>query len=189
MGSVTTEQNRDFHRAAANFYRHSPWRSVGEDETIKIACAQLEGGPWYALVLGKKSKLRGLILFDDHEGHELMREADYEVVADRLRNIGVHFEDRGQVRPADLEAAKQNRYEVAGPSAYPHPFRMDLGRQFRAPVAWELELLEATLWLVPDFLKRAKDRTPEVFEYAFDGMIGRMNLDLCWVPRGRSRTG
>ena len=76
-------------------------------------------------------------------------------------------------------------FEVAGPSAYPHPFRMETGRKFRSPVAWELELLEACLWTIPDFLKRTRSRTPDVLEYAFDGMIGRMTLDLSWVPAGR----
>jgi hypothetical protein len=182
MASVTTEQARDFHRGAAHFYRQAPWRSVAEGETIKIECAQLAGGPWYAVILGKKSRIRGLILFDDREGRRLMEREDYEAIADVLSNISVHFEDRGQVSPDVVEAVKQHGFELAGPSAYPHPFRMETGRKFRAPVAWELELLEASLWTIPDFLTRAEDRTPVVLEYAFDGMIGRMTLDLSWVP-------
>jgi len=185
MSDVTPEQTRDFYRAAASFYRQSPWRLVTEGETTKVNCSQLEGGPWYAVVLGKKSRLRGLMLFDDEESRQLMASADYEVIADRLRNIAVHFEDRGEVGPDAMEAIRQNGFELAGPSAYPHPFRMETDRKFRSPVAWELELLEACLWTIPDFLKRAKDRTPEVFEYAFDGMIGRMTLDLSWVQPGR----
>src|SRR4051812_15790564 len=97
MSDVSLDQSRDFHRAAAHFYRKAPWRSVAEGETIQVECAQLEGGPWYAVILGKKSRLRGLVLFDDEEGRRLMERADYEVIADRLRNIAVHFEDRGQV--------------------------------------------------------------------------------------------
>jgi hypothetical protein len=188
MDGVTTEQVRDFHRAAASFYRHSPWRSVAEAETIKVECEQLTGCPWYAVVLGKKSRLRGLMLFDDEEGRQLMASADYEAIADRLRNIAVHFENRGEVGPEAMEAVRQNGFEVAGPSAYPHPFRMEAGRKFRSPVAWELELLEACLWSIPDFLNRTKRRTPDVLEYAFDGMIGRMTLDLSWVPAGRLGT-
>src|SRR3954471_8673793 len=187
MDGVSTEQARDFYRAAARFYRESPWRSVAEDETIKVECEQLEGGPWYAVVLGKKSPLRGLILFDVWQSRWLMRRDDYETIADRLRNIGVHFEGRGEVGADAVEAVRQHGYEVAGPSAYPHPFRMEIGRKFRPPVAWELELLEACLWTIPDFLVRAKDRSPGVLEYAFDGMIGRMTLDLSWVSKERPR--
>jgi hypothetical protein len=180
MAGVTPEQTRDFYRAAANYYRHSPWRSVSESETIKIGCGQLDSGPWYAVVLGKKGLIKGLMLFDDRESRLLMGQAQYESIADRLQNIAVHFEDRGQVPPDNLEAVRKHGFEVAGPSAFPHPFRMELGRHFRAPEAWEMELLEACLWVIPDFLKRAQDRPPEVFEYAFDGTIGRMSLDLSW---------
>jgi hypothetical protein len=68
MDGVTTEQAGDFYRAAAHFYRQSPWRSVAEGETIKVECSQLEGGPWYAIILGKKSRLRGLMLFAEASG-------------------------------------------------------------------------------------------------------------------------
>ena len=76
MSDVSPEHSRDFYRAAAHFYRKAPWRSIGEREIIGIHCSQLEGGPWFAVVLGKKSRLRGLILFDDLEGCRLMAEAD-----------------------------------------------------------------------------------------------------------------
>ena len=186
MGTVSAEQSRDFYRAAASFYREAPWRSVGEGETIKIQCQQLESGPWYAVILGKMINIKGLMLFDDREGRRLMQRANYERIADRLRTIAVHFEDAGQADPEDVAAVKQHGFEVAGPNAYPLAFRMETGRRFREPVAWELELLEACLWMIPDFLKRAQDRKPDVYEYAFDGAIGRMSLDLAWVRIGRA---
>lgn len=187
MGSVSTDQSRDFYRAAANFYRQAPWRTVGEGETIEIRCQQLSGGPWYAVILGKMINIKGLMLFDDREGRRLMQRANYERIADRLRTIAVHFEDAGQANPKDVAAAREHGFEVAGPTAYPLAFRMETGRQFREPLAWELELLEACLWTIPDFLKRAQDRNPDVHEYAFDGDIGRMSLDLAWVRVDRSR--
>jgi hypothetical protein len=42
--------------------------------------------------------------------------------------------------------------------------------------------------VIPDFLKRAEDRKPDVYEYAFNRACGRMTLDLSWVPKGRLRT-
>jgi hypothetical protein len=50
------------------------------------------------------------------------------------------------------------------------------------PDSSELDLLEACLWVIPDFLKRAEDRTPDVLEYNFKGLSGTMTLDLSWVP-------
>ena len=37
--------------------------------------------------------------------------------------------------------------------------------------------------MLPDFLKRAGDRKPDVYEYSFKGMTGKMTLDLSWVPK------
>jgi hypothetical protein len=188
MGTVSAEQARDFHRAAANFYRQAPWRTVGEGETIAITCQQLSGGPWYAVILGKMINIKGLMLFDDREGRRLMQRANYERIADRLRTIAVHYEDAGQADPKDVAAVREHGFEVAGPNAYPLAFRMETGRRFREPLAWELELLEACLWMIPDFLKRAQDRNADVYEYAFDGTIGRMSLDLTWERVGRSKS-
>jgi RNA polymerase sigma-70 factor (ECF subfamily) len=54
-----------------------------------------------------------------------------KIIDQHRRHLGAQARDAGR--------------EVAGPSAYPHPSRMETGRRFRAPVAWELELLEACL--------------------------------------------
>ena len=39
--------------------------------------------------------------------------------------------------------------------------------------------------MIPDFLKRAKDRKPDVYRYASKGVTGKRTLDLSWVPKGR----
>jgi hypothetical protein len=185
MDGIGPEQTREFYRAAAGFYRQSPWRAVDETETIEVRCAQLVGGPWYAVVLGRRGKLIGLMLFEGWEGRALMARRGYDAIADRLDTMAVYFEDHRQMRPADVEAARAHGFDVAGPCAYPFACRMEQGRRCRAPSAWELELLEGCLHVIPSFLKRAADRRADVFEYAFDGTIGRMTLDLSWVPRDR----
>lgn len=185
MSEVTLEQARDFYRAAARFYRQAPWRSVGGGEPIKVECEQLEGGPWFAIVLGKKGKIRGLWLCDDWKTCFLAERGKYETVADHLQYTALHFGGRSQISPNDLEKAQRHGFEVAGPKAYPSVFSKERGDDFRSPDAWELELLEACLWVFPDFLKRARDRTQDVFEYTFKGMNGKMMLDLSWVPRER----
>jgi hypothetical protein len=58
MASVTPDQAHDFHRAAASFYLESPWRSVVLDEPIKVESSQVEGGPRFAIVLGKEAKTK-----------------------------------------------------------------------------------------------------------------------------------
>jgi len=54
-----------------------------------------------------------------------------------------------------------------------------------APTPEKLELLEACLWVIPDFLKRAEGRKPDVYEYVFKGQDGEMSLDLSWVSKER----
>ncbi len=185
MDDLTLEQTRDFYRAGAGFYRQSPWRIVDEKATIEVKCEQLVGGPWFAVILGRRGKVTGLLLFDGWEGRSLMAQEDYETIADRLEMIAVYFENWRQLNPSAVETAKQHGFEVAGPYAFPHPFRMEQGRRFRPLVAWELELLEACLCVIPDFLKRAGNRSQEVFEYAFDGTVGKMTLDLSWASGKR----
>jgi hypothetical protein len=185
MSSLSPVQARDFYRAAATFYRHSPWRSAGADEPIKIQCEQLEGGPRFAIVLGKKGKVMGLWLCDDWETCFLFEEAEYQTIAEQLRYTALHFGDRTEISPNDLEMAERNGFEIAGPRAYPVVLRKEPCGDFHSPDAGELELLEACLGIIPDFLKRAEDRKPDVYEYTFKAANGQMTLDLSWVPKDR----
>jgi hypothetical protein len=188
MSGVTPTQARDFYRAAASFYRQAPWRSAGADEPIKVRCEPLEGGPRFAIVLGKKGKVKGLWLCDDWKTCVLVERGRYETIAGRLRYTALHFGGRTEVSPNDFEEVRRHGFEVAGPRAFPVVLRKEPGEDFRSPDAGELELLEACLWVIPDFLKRAEDRKPDVYEYAFKGAVGKMSLDLSWVPKERLQT-
>src|SRR5262249_1436076 len=162
MAAVTTDQARDFYRAAASFYRQTPWRSVGGDEPIEVECEQLEGGPRFAIVVGKKGKVKGLWLCDDWKTCFLFEQGEYKTVAEHFQYTALHFGGRTAINADDLARAQRLGFEVAGPRAYPAVLRKERGGDFRSPDAGELELLEACLWVLPDFLKRAKDRTTEV---------------------------
>lgn len=185
MRGVTPTQARDFYRAAAGFYRQAPWRSVVGAEPIEVRCEPLEGGPRFAIVLGKRDKVKGLWLCDDWKTCVLVERGRYETIAGHLRYTALHFGGRTEVSPNDFEKVRRHGFEVAGPRAFPVVLRKEPGEDFRSPDAMELELLEACLWVIPDFLKRAGDRKPDVYEYAFKGAIGKVSLDLSWVPRER----
>jgi hypothetical protein len=185
MNDVTPEQARDFYRAAASFYRQAPWRSVGMDEPIEVECQQVEGGRRFAIVLGKKGKIKGLWLCDDWATCFLVERGEYRTVAEHLQYTALHFGTRRAINSKDLEKAQRLNFEVASSRAYPAVLRKERGIDFRSPDAGELELLEACLWVLPDFLKRAEDRKPDVYEYAFKGMTDKMTLDLSWVPKER----
>jgi hypothetical protein len=185
MSGVTTTQARDFYRAAASYYRQAPWRSAGADEPIKVECGQVEGGPRFAIVLGKTRKVKGLWLCDDWKTCLLVERGRYETIAEHLRYTALHFGGRTAISPNDLENARRHGFDVAGPRAYPATLRKEPGVDFRSPEARELELLEACLCVLPDFLKRAEDREPDVYEYAFKREEGKMPMDLSWVPKER----
>ncbi len=185
MNDITPAKARDFYRAAARFYRESPWRSAGADEPIKVKCEPLEGGPRFAIVVGRKGKVKGLWLCDDRKTCLLVERGDYRTVAEHLRYTALHFGGRTEVSPDDLEKIRRHGFEVAGPTAFPSILRKEPGEDFHSPDAGELELLEACLWVIPDFLKRAEDRKPDVYEYAFKATGGKMSLDLAWVPTER----
>jgi hypothetical protein len=158
---------------------------VGSDEPIRVECPPREGGPRFAIVLGKKGKIRGLWLCDDWKTCFLFENGDYKAVADHLQYTAVHFGGRTEISPEDLEKAQRLGFEVAGPRAYPCVLRKERGGEFGSPDAGELELLEACLRVIPDFLKRAEDRKPDVYEYASEGKTGKRTLDLSWVPKER----
>jgi hypothetical protein len=185
MNGVIPTKLRDFYRAAARFYRESPWRSAGADEPIKVKCEPLEGGPRFAIVVGRKGKVKGLWLCDDWKTCLLVERGDYRTVAEHLRYTALHFGGRTGISPKELEKIGRHGFEVAGPGAFPSVLRKEPGDDFRSPDAGELELLEACLWVIPDFLKRAVDRKPDVYEYAFKATNGQMSLDLSWVPGER----
>jgi hypothetical protein len=185
MAAVSPDQARDFYRAAASFYRQAPWRSVGQDEPIKVESEQIQGGPRFAVVLGKPAKIKGLWLCDDWKTCFLFERGRYPDIAEHLQYTALHFRPGSRIGPKDLGMAQRLGFEVANSRAYPSPIRKERGADFRGPGPEELEILEACLWVMPDFLKRAEDRKPDVYEYAFKGREGKMTLDLSWVPRER----
>jgi hypothetical protein len=137
------------------------------------------------VILGKRGKFKGLMLHDDWESYGLMALREYKEIADQLRMIGVHFEALSKTSSEAKKMVKDQGLELASSRAYPSAFRMERGRLIRHPDASELELLEACLWVIPDFLKRAKDRAPEVLVYNFKGLSGTLTLDLSWVAMER----
>src|SRR5262249_20992665 len=133
MAAVTTDQARDFYRAAASFYRQAPWRSVGMDEPIKVKCEQVEGGPRFAIVMGRQAKTKGLWLCDDWKTCFLFERGQYPAIAEHLQYTAVHFGGRRQIDPKDLERAQRLGFEVASSRAHPAVLRKERGAESRSP--------------------------------------------------------
>jgi hypothetical protein len=174
---VTPKHIGGLYRAAAEFYRQTPWRDVPGDVPIHIRCDKFSTGNWYAVVMGQSGMTLGLAMYEDLETLRaiLCEEAD----ADR-RNSGMSlmFSEPFEIAIRDLDAAEKHGWPVAGPEAYPLVLRINPGMAVRPPLAWEMELLEASLRAIPPFINRG-ERTPARMTVPVSS--GELTLDLSWV--------
>lgn len=179
---ITVEQLGRFYEAAAEFYRQAPWRGLGYENAVRIECEQIEGGPWFAVLMGQSGLMMGVALYDDLNllkrlwSHDLSDEKNAELTVATTVTFGAAEE----IALADLEAARQYNWPVARPDAYPSIFRKERGMSMRPPTAEELELLEASLRTLPEFVKRRRqgDFTPERLTASTD--TGERTLTLAW---------
>jgi tetratricopeptide (TPR) repeat protein len=183
MPGLTPERVSRFYRAAAEFYRRAPWRSLGYEEAIRIATDRYESGPWYAVVMGQSGMTLGVALYEDLGllRHLWSQDLPDEENARQSVSLTVTFDPPNQIPTADLLAGREHGWEVAGPEAYPCVFKKELGMSLRPPLAWELELLEGCLRAIPDFIaaQRPGDTTPH--RMTVPVASGDLSLVLSWV--------
>lgn len=184
MPGMTPERVRRFYEAAAEFYRHAPWKRVGYESAIKVECEKFDSGPWFAVLMGQSGLTAGIALYedmavlrrmwsrDDDEDHENAREAV---------GTSVTFGEEWDISTADLDAAKQHDWPVARPDAYPSAFRKERGMSMRPPLTWELELLEGCLRAVPEFVTRRKQDNTAREEFVVPTAGGALKLVMSWV--------
>ncbi len=155
---VNPERVGSFFDAAAMYYREAPWRHIPGDTTIRIECDKVKSSPWYGVVMGQMGLELGLALYEDLDviGRIL---ADDTSEQDRRRGtsaLSLMYTEAFHVAPKDLEAAERYRWPVAGPEAYPIVIRINPGMAIRSPLVWELELLEACLRSIPEFVRQSE---------------------------------
>lgn len=175
---VAPEHVGGLFEAAADFYRRAPWQDVLDDSALKIECEQLDGGPWHAVVMGQSGMAPGLAMYFDAECLSAILSGDLsdEEAAQQTSAMSLTFDEEFTIAPADLEAAEQFGWPVATPEAYPCTMRIEPGPTRQAFVPSELELLEACLRAIPDFLTADRQRQKIDVSTAF----GTVKLDLSW---------
>ncbi|HEY7153561.1 MAG TPA: hypothetical protein VH575_06350 [Gemmataceae bacterium] len=179
---VTLEQVGRCYQAAAEFYRQAPWRRLGYENAIRIECGQIEGGPWFAVLMGQSGLAMGVALYQDLNllkrlwRNELSDKENAELTVATTLTFG----DADEIAVTDLEASRQHGWEVVRPDAYPSIFHKERGLSMRPPTARELELMEACLRALPDFVKRSRqdDPTPEII--TVPTAAGDRTLKLLW---------
>jgi tetratricopeptide (TPR) repeat protein len=163
--------------AAEAFYRAQPWRHVPGDTPIRIHCDQFQNGTWYAVVMGQSGMTLGLALYEDLDVlHALLREDDD---ADRRNSaLTLLYGEAFEIPIRDLDAAEERGWPVAGPEAYPLAIRVNPGMAVRPPLAWEMQLLEASLRAVPKYILR-EEPTPARMNLPV--ATGELQLELSWL--------
>ena len=183
MPGVTPAQVGGFYDAAAFFFRQAPWKKVGDEVTIKVECDKFQSGPWYAVVMGQSGLTTGLALYEDLKALQQIwtTEGSDEETARQGVATTVTFGEEWTIPVADLEAAKRHGWQIARPDAYPEIFRKERGLSLRPPLAWELELMEACLRAIPEFMNRHNQDESVREEITMPVASGELKLVLSWV--------
>jgi hypothetical protein len=153
---VSPAQLASFFEAAADFYRHRPWRQIPGDTVIRVGCEKFDSGPWHAVVMGQSGMQLGLALYEDLDVLRAILSGEFsdEETARMNSAFSITYGEAFELAPEDLDAAEEHVWPVAGPEAYPCVLRVNPGLAVRTPLKWELELLEACLRTIPDFLSK-----------------------------------
>jgi tetratricopeptide (TPR) repeat protein len=183
MPGVTPEMVSSAYSAAASYFRRAPWKQIGYEAAIKIECDKFQSGPWYAVVMGQSGLSFGLALYDDFESlHRLWTgNFDDEEGARAMVATSVTFGVEGESSGANVDACKKYGWEIAQSDSYPEIIRKELGMTVRPALAWELELLEACLRAVPDFVDRRKQDDTTVEHMTVPVASGHARLVLSWM--------
>jgi len=180
---VTPELAGSYYDAAAYFYQQAPWKKVGYEAAIKVACDAFQSGPWYAVLMGQSGLAIGLAVYEnlDHLRKMWTSPRSDEENARRTVATSVIFDEPCDIPVTDLEAAQRYGWKVARPDAYPLIFHKERGLSSRPPLAWELKLLAGCLRNIPDFVVRRKQDDPTPVEFTVSGVSGEMKMVLSWV--------
>jgi tetratricopeptide (TPR) repeat protein len=183
MPGVDPPKLARFYEAAAEFYRRAPWRRLGYETAIKVEWDALESGPRYGVVMGQSGLTFGLALYDDLA---ILRRlwtsnSSDEKNARETVALTVTYDDAAGITDLDLDAIEQYDWEIAGSEAYPAIFRKERGMSMRPPMGWELELMEACLRVIPDFVDQHPLDDLVRHEFTVPTASGEIGLTLSWV--------
>lgn len=156
--TFTSAQGASFYGAAASYFLRHPWQKLAPSAIIQVDCPQLrEFGPgrWYAIVLGQGGQTLGLAVYNDLEAVEAVCSGYCSHTEDaRDTALSLLFGENFEIPIADLLAAEQHHWPLAGPEAYPLVLCTTDGTDVRPLESWELQLLEGCVRTIPDFLER-----------------------------------
>lgn len=176
---VTPDRAGQFYEAAAEFYRAAPWKSAPSDNPIRVDGPAVEGGPWYAVVMGQMGMTLGLALYNDIRLLKRLltgRMGDKKSALE-TEAMSLTFDPERDTSEADLLAIREHGWAIAGPEAYPTFFFKERGMSMRPLTLSEIDLLEACLRAIPAFMAARKPGDASAWTVDLDGSPLRLAWD------------
>jgi len=153
--AVTAPDVERFFQAAATFYRRAPW-DVLEEQPVELRIADREE-PLYAIALGRDRMVHGLTVYLSESCFRHRPRRDAHPMRSR-GTVAVTFDREDAVPPPMLEERRVHRWPLAGPAAFPLPYRQLADGTMCEPDADELGLLSMSLHALAELASR--QRTP-----------------------------
>ncbi len=184
MPRVTSQSVGSLFRAAADYCRKAPWRTLGDRYGIRVECPRFDSGPWTAVVMGQAGWVLGLSLYESLDKVRALwaaktdkeREVDWSITS-----LTVTFDEVSLVHPKDVFSARKYRWEVVDSETFPSIFRKEPGMSVRPPLAWEMILLEGCLRAVPAFVSKYRPGDGARSEMTVPVATGELDVVLSWV--------
>jgi hypothetical protein len=181
---ITPEQAGRAFEAAAAFYEQAPWRSLGYEQTLRVECDSLAGGPWFSVVFGQSGMAHGFTLYDNLASLRSLQRGGGTDEENALATVAttVNFGEPWDVPISDLAAAERHGWRIAGPNGYPHFTRKERGMNVHPPSPDQLTLLEACLRAVPGFVRQHGADQQATATQTVPAGTGTVTVRLAWVP-------
>jgi tetratricopeptide (TPR) repeat protein len=179
---MTNGKARAFYASAADYYRAAPWRYVPIDASIIIECDEWPGTKcrrWSAAIPGHRGAVLGLGLADENlrkpSGDCHSAQGDGFIPARTL-----FFSEIFETSPSDDVVAAREGWSVAAPEAYPTIAAYDGNADPMLPKLWEVELIDACLLAIPQFVRRHDFESTQVETITVHAICGPRTLKLSW---------
>jgi tetratricopeptide (TPR) repeat protein len=182
-----SSQGASFYRAAADFFRRAPWQRVPSDAAVQVDCPQLaEFGPsrWYAVVLGQGGQTYGLALYSQLCDIQSIRGGCCSVESEGALQgtaLSILYGEAWEVPIDDMLAAERHHWPLAGPEAYPFILCTEVAMQTRRARPWELQLLEACVRAVADFVEQHRYLDKSTADAGLPMSAAKLKFTLSWV--------
>ncbi|WP_437662162.1 hypothetical protein [Sorangium sp. So ce1182] len=162
-GGIEAPAMASFFRAAAALYRATPWKAVPSDADIMAMSIPSLGARDLALcVVGQAGQSHGVLLFESAQGFELYlaetaKLPDAPPASLPASFFSLSFDRAGDLHPALRAEVDEQRWELAGPDAYPMLAMVDEDLIGRKPTPKELTASEALALGLVELMKRRKE--------------------------------